>query len=81
MQRAGAGLGQRDRRLPERFPDKYMPFMDEDKWGGYAANFTKLSYGPIVRYFRKRHIKQNFDVEPEWRKRGPSLTTGYAKRW
>jgi hydrogenase small subunit len=63
------------------FPDKYMPFMDEDKWGGAAATVMKFSYGPIVRYMRKRHIKQNFDVEPEWRKRGPSLTTGYAKRW
>jgi hydrogenase small subunit len=63
------------------FPDKYMPFMDEDRWGGAAATVMKFSYGPIVRYMRKRHVKNNFDVKPEWRKRGPQLTTGYAKRW
>jgi hydrogenase small subunit len=63
------------------FPDKYMPFMDEDRWGGVAANIMKFSYGPIVRTMRKRHVKNQFDVEPEWRKRGPQLTTGYTKRW
>jgi hydrogenase small subunit len=63
------------------FPDKYMPFMDEDRWGGVAANVMKFSYGPIVRMMRKRHVKNQFDVEPEWRKRGPQLTTGYSKRW
>jgi hypothetical protein len=41
----------------------------------------KYSYGPIVRAFRKRHIKNTFDVEPDWRRRGPTLTTGYQKRW
>jgi hydrogenase small subunit len=63
------------------FPDKYMPFMDEDRWGGAAANVMKFSYGPIVRMMRKRHVKNQFDVEPEWRRKGPQLTTGYAKRW
>jgi hydrogenase small subunit len=63
------------------FPDKYMPFMDEDRWGGVAADIMKFSYGPIVRTMRKRHIKQKFDSEPEWRRRGPQLTTGYSKRW
>ena len=63
------------------FPDKYMPFMDEDPWGKAAQRIMQFSYGPIVRYFRHRHIKQNFDVEPEWRRRGKTLTTGYVKRW
>jgi hydrogenase small subunit len=63
------------------FPDKYMPFMDEDRWGGAAATVMKFSYGPIVRYMRRRHVKNNFDVEPEWRRKGGQLTTGYAKRW
>jgi hydrogenase small subunit len=63
------------------FPDKYMPFMDEDQWGAAAANFTKFTYGPILRYFRYRHIKNTFDKEPEWRTRGRQLTTGYEKRW
>jgi hypothetical protein len=30
---------------------------------------------------RQRHIKSNFDVEPEWRRRGRTLTSGYVKRW
>ena len=63
------------------FPDKYMPFMDEDKFGGVAAEIRRFSYGPIVRFMRKRHIKTKFDVEPEWRRRGNTLTTGYEKRW
>jgi hydrogenase small subunit len=63
------------------FPDKYMPFMDEDRWGGVAADVMKFSYGPIVRFMRHRHIKNNFDVEPEWRRRGSTLTSGYEKRW
>jgi len=63
------------------FPDKYMPFMDEDPWGRQAQRIIQFSYGPIVRYFRQRHVKNNYDVEPEWRRRGKTLTTGYVKRW
>ena len=64
------------------FPDKYMPFMDEDKWGAAAQRTSPSSrYGPIVRYMRQRHIKTKYDVEPEWRRRGSTLTTGYQKRW
>jgi hydrogenase small subunit len=55
--------------------------MDEDPFGGAAATVMKLSYGPVVRYFRKRHIAKKFDTEPEWRHNRPTLTTGYAKRW
>ncbi len=43
------------------FPDKYMPFMDEDRWGGAAAGITTYVYGPMVRYFRKRHITRKYD--------------------
>src|SRR3954469_20006632 len=63
------------------FPDKYMPFMDEDRYGAMAANFEKFAYGPMIRYFRKRNIKNKYDVEPEWRKPGRQLLTGYSKRW
>jgi hydrogenase small subunit len=63
------------------FPDKYMPFMDEDKWGGAAANFQRFTYGPVFRYFRKRNLEKKFDIEPEWRRPGPVLTSGYQKRW
>ena len=63
------------------FPDKYMPFMDEDRWGGVAAQVMKFSYGPIVRFMRYRHIKNEFDQEPEWRRPGTELATGYRKTW
>ena len=59
------------------FPDKFMPFMDEDRMGGLAATFMSLTYGPMVRTFRKRNIKSKYDKEPEWRTKGRKLTTGY----
>jgi hypothetical protein len=55
--------------------------MDEDPWGRQAQRIIQFSYGPIVRYFRQRHVKNNYDKEPEWRRRGATLTTGYVKRW
>ena len=63
------------------FPDKFMPFMDEDRFGGVAADIMRLSYGPIVRYMRHRHIRTKYDVEPSWRRKGKQLTTGYTKGW
>ena len=63
------------------FPDKYMPFMAPDKWGSRAADLERFSYGPMLKYFRNRNIKKEYDVEPEWRRPGPALTTGYQKRW
>jgi hydrogenase small subunit len=63
------------------FPDKFMPFMDEDKMGGLAATYMSLTYGPFVRTMRKRNIRRKYDVEPKWRKRGSTLATGYKKRW
>jgi hydrogenase small subunit len=63
------------------FPDKYMPFMSEDRAGGMAANAMRFTWGPMVRYFRQRNIKNNYDKEPEWRHNRNQLTTGYQKRW
>jgi hydrogenase small subunit len=63
------------------FPDKYMPFMDEDVWGGVAANVERFTIGPVVRFFRNRHIKTKYDKEPEWRRRGRQLTSGYSRTW
>jgi hydrogenase small subunit len=62
------------------FPDKYMPFMDEDSYGKAAANLARFSYGPVLRYFRNRNIKKKYDIEPEWRKPGNQLLTGYQPR-
>jgi hydrogenase small subunit len=63
------------------FPDKYMPFMEPDKWGKAAANFQRFTYGPVFRYMRKRNLEKKFEIEPEWRHNKPELTTGYQKRW
>jgi hydrogenase small subunit len=62
------------------FPDKFMPFMDEDRWGGVASNTERFTMGPMVRYFRRRNIAKKYDVEPEHRTRGRQLTTGYQPR-
>jgi hydrogenase small subunit len=63
------------------FPDKYLPFMDADRLGLAAARATRFTYGPVLRYFRQRNIVRKYDVEPEWRKPSPELTSGYARRW
>ncbi|MDX6377209.1 MAG: hydrogenase small subunit [Gaiellaceae bacterium] len=63
------------------FPDKYMPLMDADRLGLAAAHATRFTYGPVLRYFRQRNIARTYDVEPDWRKPSPELTTGYVKHW
>ncbi len=59
------------------FPDRYMPFMDPDRWGNVAANFQRFSYGPVFRYFRKRNLEHKYEKEPEWRTPGATLESGY----
>jgi hydrogenase small subunit len=61
------------------FPDKYMPFMDVDASARLYAAAARFSYGPALRYLRERRIRRTFDVEPEWRRRGAALTSGYAQ--
>jgi len=63
------------------FPDKFMPFMDEDQYGRVAAGIIEFTYGPIVRWARRRNVRTKYDIEPEWRRRGKTLSSGYAKRW
>jgi hydrogenase small subunit len=63
------------------FPDRYMPFMEADRTGVVAARATRFTYGPVLKYFRQRSIERKYDIEPEWRRRSPELTSGYAKRW
>jgi hydrogenase small subunit len=51
------------------FPDKFMPFMDQERLALAAAQGARFTYGPVLRYFRKRKIERKYDVEPEWRRR------------
>jgi hydrogenase small subunit len=63
------------------FPDRFLPFMEPDQWGNAAANFQRFSYGPIFSYFRGRNLNTLYEQEPEWRKPGPELHSGYEPRW
>jgi hydrogenase small subunit len=63
------------------FPDKYMPFMDPDRWGNAAANVQRFTYGPMFRYFRRLNLQRHYEREPEWRHPRPELTSGYVKEW
>ena len=64
------------------FPDKYMPFMDEDPMGGVSSQ--RRAGSPTARSCAgaaSATIKRKYDKEPEWRHNRAELTTGYAKRW
>ena len=64
------------------FPDKYMPFMDEDPWGRRRANFAAVHLRARLRAAgASATSRSKYDKEPEWRHNRAELTTGYAKRW
>jgi hydrogenase small subunit len=60
------------------FPDKYMPFMQEDANAKLSSGMAKFTYGPLLRMGRKWSIKNKGDKEPEWRHNRPELTTGHG---
>ncbi|HWF55987.1 MAG TPA: hydrogenase expression protein HypE [Solirubrobacteraceae bacterium] len=61
------------------FPDKYMPFVEPDLPAKLYARTARVAHGPLFRYLRERRIRRSYDVEPEWRRPGPELTTGYVE--
>lgn len=63
------------------FPDKFMPFMEPSPLGLLAARGAKFTYGPLLRRLRARAIRRRFDVEPEWRRPGGRLESGYRPSW
>ncbi len=63
------------------FPDKYMPFMQEDSNAKLSSSLARFTYGPLLRWGRRRSVRTKYDQEPEWRRKGNQLTTGYQKRW
>jgi hydrogenase small subunit len=63
------------------FPDRYMPFMDETKNAKISSSVAKFTYGPVLRWGRAQGMKRVYDKEPEWRRKGRELTSGYTKRW
>jgi hydrogenase small subunit len=63
------------------FPDKFMPFMEPSRLGLLAARGARFTYGPVMRALRRQAIRRRFDVEPDWRRAGAELATGYEPRW
>ena len=61
------------------FPDKYMPFAEPDTAARLYSKTARLAHGPLVKYLRDRRIRRNFDREPQWRRRGAELTSGYRR--
>ena len=59
------------------FPDKYMPFVEMDSAAKLYSRTARIAHGPLFRYLRERRIRREYDVEPEWRRPGPRLTSGY----
>jgi hydrogenase small subunit len=63
------------------FPDRFMPFTEATTLAKLSAGGRRFAYGPMLRALRRRAIEQKFDIEPEWRKQGEELTSGYEPRW
>ena len=63
------------------FPDKYMPLLDMGPKGKAIAAASRFAYGPLLKQLRKQSIKRRYDIEPEWRRRGETLVSGYEPRW
>lgn len=61
------------------FPDKFMPFMNEPP-GAMVSSTLSSIYGALIRPLR-RYTQNKLNKEPDWRKPGPQLRTGYHSRW
>jgi hydrogenase small subunit len=63
------------------FPDKYLPLMDTGAKGKVAAAASRFAYGPLLKQLRYQSMKRRYEVEPEWRRPGAELASGYQPRW
>ena len=64
------------------FPDKFMPFMDADRWGAAASNFQKVRLRPGgALHPQAQHRDRSSTRNPSGGARAATLTTGYSKRW
>ena len=55
--------------------------MEPNRLGRLAASGARFTYGPVMRALRRRAMRSHFDVEPDWRRAGDKLSTGYKPRW
>jgi len=63
------------------FPDKYMPLFDSGVKGKMVAAATRFAYGPLLKQLRNQSMRRKYDIEPEWRRPGDALASGYDARW
>jgi hydrogenase small subunit len=61
------------------FPDKYLPFLETGHAVRLYTSGARLSNGPLLRYFRERSIRRNYDIEPDWRRPAAELLSGYER--
>ena len=59
------------------FPDKFMPFMDQPP-GSLLSSAAVMTYGKAIHALR-RFTQASLNKEPNWRRRGTKLTTGYLE--
>jgi hypothetical protein len=57
-----------------------MPFVETGRAVRLYTSGARLSNGPLLRYFRERSIRRNYDIEPEWRRPAAELLSGYERR-
>jgi hydrogenase small subunit len=63
------------------FPDRFMPFVEPSAGGQARARVRQFTYGPLLARLRRRAVTRDFDREPEWRRPGEELASGYEVRW
>ncbi len=63
------------------FPDKYLPLMDTGLKSKALASAGRFTYGPLLKQFRNQAIKRRYEIEPEWRRPGAELASGYRPSW
>jgi hydrogenase small subunit len=62
------------------FPDKYMPLFDAGVKGKAIAAGMRFAYGPVLKRLREQRMKRHYELEPEWRRPGTVLASGYEPR-
>ena len=63
------------------FPDKYLPLMDTGPKVKAIAAVSRFTYGPLLKRLRDQSMKRRYEIEPEWRRPGEELVSGYEPRW
>ena len=58
-----------------------MPFMDEAFGARFSSNGAKFTYGPLLQGIPRNITTKKKDKEPEWRKPGKKITSGYQPAW